>query len=211
MCASVFRRGRNNHRRRNYGNYLIYSDATDVAALPFAVIHDATLAQGASIKHYTNVKGKKCQPAARHTNKPVSSTLLICLPLFFLRRYLAEVDIIRRGRGGSQPGPCTRSSAQPRRRRRRQRDLKSQSAPVCPSVCLSVGLIRALDRFSRGHTGIRGSPHCSIVRRLTITTRPPLLSSSAASGLCRTHPHPQYASTICMFNKALRACCILPC
>lgn len=43
----------------NYCNYSIYSDDTDVPTLSFFVIYDATVTQGASIKHYTNVKANK--------------------------------------------------------------------------------------------------------------------------------------------------------
>lgn len=47
---------RYNRRQFNYCNYSIYADDTDVAALLFFVIYDATVTQGASIKDYTNVK-----------------------------------------------------------------------------------------------------------------------------------------------------------
>lgn len=57
MYASVYCHKR---RQSNYCNYSVYSDDTDVAALSFFVIYDAIVAQGASIKHYTNVKAKSC-------------------------------------------------------------------------------------------------------------------------------------------------------
>lgn len=47
-------------RQSNYCNYSIYSDDPDVLAFLFFVIYDAIVAQGASIKHYTNVKAKSC-------------------------------------------------------------------------------------------------------------------------------------------------------
>lgn len=140
LCASVFCRGQNKQRRRNYGNYLICSDDTDVAALPLTVIHDATLAQGASIKDYTNVKER--QPAHKYT---------LCVQLKFFKRlrrrgallFFCEQILGRgwhhhQGRGGLQPGPNTSDSAQPRRRRRRFAKSISVRVSVNPSVCLSA-------------------------------------------------------------------------
>lgn len=154
MCASVFCRGRNRRRRRNHGNCLIYSDDTDVAALPFAVIHDATLAPRCVNKRLHKRKKKdNC-----HTNTPCEFNFHVLngsdndgrFCFFPASRYLESAGVV-------QPSP-----AQPEHQRLSSAKTQTEEICkvnlclcVCVSICPSVSLIRSLDRLSRRHTGLR--------------------------------------------------------